>query len=514
MTTDDDFDRQIQAYLESGPAELADRVLWAARAQLKTTRRRRSGFAWLAPWRNTQMTQNTRLWLVGGGALVVAIGAGLIGSIVARPNPGPAASAPPSAPSPRRRHPQLILPRHPHRVPRRRPARARPPFQRGRPGGPRTGAMTEARSDTRPRCCPTARCSWPAARSAQGGPVSDLGRALRPGHRYLERDREHAGCPRRPHRDPASGWHGAGGRRRDSGGGWRPAGHSRAVRPEQRDLDADRGHARAAADVTPPRCSPNGKVLVVGRPTATQRLAELYDPASGTWTAHRETRRSGSDALIIRRRLLPDGRVLVAGGPPNGRDIGWPTAELYDPSTGTWTVTGNMVRIRVGHTATLLPDGTVLAAGGSSHGGTQVNALRRGVRPEQRVLDGYRRDGRDPQRRLDGNAAARWQGARGRRLPSGGNECGPRPSVRPGHGNPRPPQPNIGHRPLEIRRPRCCPTAGCSWPAGPSAVGTARRHRGPRSCTTRALETPHDTFRSQQAPQQNAGWPSSSSLSL
>ena len=43
MTTDDDFDRQIQAYLESGPAELADRVLWAARAQLKTTRRRRPG---------------------------------------------------------------------------------------------------------------------------------------------------------------------------------------------------------------------------------------------------------------------------------------------------------------------------------------------------------------------------------------------------------------------------------------------------------------------------------------
>ena len=40
MTTDDDFDRQIQAYLESGPAELADRVLWAARARLTTTRRR------------------------------------------------------------------------------------------------------------------------------------------------------------------------------------------------------------------------------------------------------------------------------------------------------------------------------------------------------------------------------------------------------------------------------------------------------------------------------------------
>ena len=79
MTTDDDFDRQIQAYLESGPAELADRVLWAARAQLKTTRRRRARLAWLTPWRNGNMTQNTRLLLVGGGALVVAIGAGVLG---------------------------------------------------------------------------------------------------------------------------------------------------------------------------------------------------------------------------------------------------------------------------------------------------------------------------------------------------------------------------------------------------------------------------------------------------
>ena len=98
MTTDDDFDRQIQAYLESGPAELADRVLWAARAQLKTTRRRRPGFAWFAPWRNRHMTQNTRLLLVGAGVLVISIGAGLFGSIFARPNPGPAPVGSPAAP--------------------------------------------------------------------------------------------------------------------------------------------------------------------------------------------------------------------------------------------------------------------------------------------------------------------------------------------------------------------------------------------------------------------------------
>jgi len=82
MTTDDDFDRQIQAYLESGPAELSDRVLWAARAQLTTTRRRHARLAWLTPWRDHSMNQSTRLLLAGGGALalVVAIGAGILGS--------------------------------------------------------------------------------------------------------------------------------------------------------------------------------------------------------------------------------------------------------------------------------------------------------------------------------------------------------------------------------------------------------------------------------------------------
>jgi hypothetical protein len=57
--------------------------------------------------------------------------------------------------------------------------------------------------------------------------------------------------------------------------------------------------------------------------------------------------------------LLPDGRVLVAGGDPDFR-----TAELYDPSSSKWTATGSMADGRFGHTATLLPDGMVLVSGG------------------------------------------------------------------------------------------------------------------------------------------------------
>jgi len=48
-------------------------------------------------------------------------------------------------------------------------------------------------------------------------------------------------------------------------------------------------------------------------------------------------------------------------------------AELYDPATGSWSVTGSMNDPRLGFTLTLLPDGQVLAAGGD--GGTSTAEL-------------------------------------------------------------------------------------------------------------------------------------------
>jgi WD40 repeat protein len=113
---------------------------------------------------------------------------------------------------------------------------------------------------------------------------------------------------------------------------------------------------------------PDGKVLVAGGEAT--RSAELYDPRTGLWTE------TGSMSFYAQHTatLLPDGLVLVTGATGGngfleaaaqvqGVEFAKP-AELYDPRTGTWTAAASMSAVRRSQTATLLPDGRVLVAGG------------------------------------------------------------------------------------------------------------------------------------------------------
>jgi len=112
-----------------------------------------------------------------------------------------------------------------------------------------------------------------------------------------------------------------------------------------------------------PTLLPDGRVLVVG---AYSNLAALYDPASGTFSPTGRPRWAHDSAI-----LLTNGNVLFTGG-LEGEDI---HAELYDPVAGIFTPTGNMTTPRVDHSVTLLPDGTVLLAGGqwtNNNGGRAI----------------------------------------------------------------------------------------------------------------------------------------------
>ena len=108
----------------------------------------------------------------------------------------------------------------------------------------------------------------------------------------------------------------------------------------------------------------SGMILVVGgaaTPFDALDSAELYDPTTGTWraTGSMHTPRQHHTAT-----LLEDGRVLVVGGGAAGT----PTAELYDPDSGTWSTTGDLDTNRIDQTATLLSNGEVLVTGGQSNG--------------------------------------------------------------------------------------------------------------------------------------------------
>jgi hypothetical protein len=120
---------------------------------------------------------------------------------------------------------------------------------------------------------------------------------------------------------------------------------------------------------------PNGKVLVAGGflDNSALKSAELYDPSTGAWT--------DTDPLPVEMyehtaTLLASGKVLVAGGlGPKAAFLA--SAAVFDPASGPngkWTEVGSMNRARRIHSATLLPNEKVLIAGGQEIGQVQLNS--------------------------------------------------------------------------------------------------------------------------------------------
>ena len=114
----------------------------------------------------------------------------------------------------------------------------------------------------------------------------------------------------------------------------------------------------------------NGQVLVAGGGvgSAATSSAELYNPATGTFSPTGSMTTAREDFTAT---LLNNGQVLVAGGEGciSFGCTAFSSAELYNPATGTWTPTGSMSGARAFDTATLLPNGQVLVAGGGAGGG-------------------------------------------------------------------------------------------------------------------------------------------------
>src|SRR5207253_6007752 len=126
----------------------------------------------------------------------------------------------------------------------------------------------------------------------------------------------------------------------------------------------------------------NGRVLVAGGwnfrgsesdGTVWVPGAEVYDAATDAWTT------AGSLATpraFHTATLLPNGKVFVAGGWNNRvSPFVLASAELYDPASNSWSAIASMAQGRLGAFASILPDGRVLVAGGATAVGNEGTVL-------------------------------------------------------------------------------------------------------------------------------------------
>ncbi|MBM3944899.1 MAG: hypothetical protein FJ317_05330, partial [SAR202 cluster bacterium] len=114
---------------------------------------------------------------------------------------------------------------------------------------------------------------------------------------------------------------------------------------------------------------PDGRVLIVGGKAKgvsewpiVHRRTEIYNPATGAWMETGEMVNERQSPAVA---LLPDGRVIVAGGTNTSIDP-YNSTEVWDPATGQWSDAGDMSNYRETPQAVTLKDGRPLVTGGRS----------------------------------------------------------------------------------------------------------------------------------------------------
>jgi hypothetical protein len=123
----------------------------------------------------------------------------------------------------------------------------------------------------------------------------------------------------------------------------------------------------------------DGRVLIAGgvsccrdtgvSPVFVTSTAEIYDPGTGQFS---DTGSMASARVLHTATLLPDGRVLIAGGDGDESNPAPLTTELYDPATGTFSPAGDLAAARDSHVAVRLADQRVLLVGGKSPSGAAL----------------------------------------------------------------------------------------------------------------------------------------------
>jgi N-acetylneuraminic acid mutarotase len=122
---------------------------------------------------------------------------------------------------------------------------------------------------------------------------------------------------------------------------------------------------------------PNGKVLTVGGVYlaslgwSARDTAELFDPTTNTWSYAASPSTSRKDYFSV---LLNDGKVMIGGG-SNAAGATLSSVEIYDPMTGQFSLVANLPSGRQEATAAVLPNGNVIVVGGMTNNTTSASAV-------------------------------------------------------------------------------------------------------------------------------------------